>query len=146
MIALSKAVTPAIHATPRFLAIREEEGSDIRALAESNPSGCTRRYSVRSLQDRTAPTVTNSLVEEVSETFEVVVAYARDARFGTRANLAVVDVAASDQRQIHHVLHVANSPAGATVLRLGDEIEDISGAPVVFAVNRYRVDYFWSLT
>ena len=142
MIALVAAIDPATHGHQPFRAHREQ--MDFREWAEANPSSCLRRFSIMFTGDREAPLVTNGLVEEVSETVDVLVAYPNDSRHGVKPGTSVADVATSDIRQIHHALHVANSPAGATVLRLADS-RDISG-PVTFAVIRYRVDYFWSLT
>jgi hypothetical protein len=144
MLLLVKAITPATHAQQKFDLYREH--SDFRANMLEHPASCLRKVSIRNLNDRGAPAVTTGSVEEVSETFEVVVAYPMDGRHGSKFVTSVDDVISSDINQIHHVLHVANSPAGATVLRLTDDREIDEQAGVVFAVIRYRVDYYWSLT
>lgn len=144
MLALVTAITPAKHAGQKFLAHREQ--SDFRTHSEKNPGGCLRRFSIRNLNDRGAPAVTTGSVEEISETFEVVVAYPIDGRHGGKFLTGLDDVISSDINQIHHALHVANSPAGATVLRLSDDREMDEQAGIAFAVIRYRVDYYWSLT
>jgi hypothetical protein len=144
MIELVRDITPAKHATQKFNPYREM--SDFRTWATATPAQCLRRYSIRNLNDRGAPAVTTGSVEEVSETFEVVVAYPMDGRHGSKFLTGLDDAISSDINQIHHVLHVANSPSGATVLRLTDDREIDEQAGVVFAVIRYRVDYYWSLT
>lgn len=144
MIALVTAITPAKHAGQKFLAHREQ--ADFRTQSAASPGNCLRRFSIRNLNDRGAPPVTNTSIEEVSETFEVVVAYPIDGRHGGKFLTGLDDVISSDINQIIHVLHVANSPAGATVIRLSDERESSEAEGVVFAVIRFRVDYYWSLT
>lgn len=144
MFTLVKAIVPDIHAGQRFDPFRDE--MDFRESVEKSPSSCLRRISIQFTGDREAPAVTNTRVEEVSETVEILVAYPNDARHGAYKNRGIHDVIASDIRQLHHALHVANSPAGATVIRTPDSRETV-GSPVVavLAVVRYRVDYYWSL-
>lgn len=141
MLALVVAITPATHAGQKFVAYREQLPGH-RTWSNANPASCLRRVSVDNDGSQAPPTVVSSDTIETSETFTVTVSYPIDSRHGVKPITSVKDLIESDRNQIQHALHVANSPAGATVIALGDEIEWTEGDPVAFGVIRYRVDYY----
>jgi hypothetical protein len=145
MIALVEAITPSTHAGDKFIAHREVQ--PLRDWAEANPGGCLRRFSIRSTgQPRPAP-VSTTLVEETSDTFEIVVAYPTDGRQGEDWLLDLDDAIESDQTSIHKTIGppgYASLTATATVIH-EDPFTREDGSPVTFGVIRYRVDWYRSV-
>lgn len=148
-------ITPAIHAGHKFLRHRRQKPGH-RTWASAHPGECTRRYSVAFLHDVQPPAVNDTLVQEVSDTLEIVVSYANDARFNTPNGTdldGLEDVILNDLRQIEAVVGppgyatFAGLVAPACVIK--DQPETTEGGeddPVMFGVLRYRIDYFRSLS
>lgn len=149
MINLVEDIVPAIHSGTRFRAHREE--MPVRAAYEAKPAGCLRRFSVRFMGSTEPPAVNDTLVQEVRDTVEVVVAYPIDNRHGGVQLLGLDDVIADDARLIERTI---GPPGYATLAGLvapctvmwEQPNERESGQSVAFSVLRYRVDYFRSLS
>jgi hypothetical protein len=148
-------ITPAIHSGQDFKRYRQQKPG-FRAWALANPTQCLRRFSVAFLRDVQPPAVNDTLVQEVSDTLEIVVAYPNDGRHNT-ANAeemdGLEDVILSDQRLIEADVGppgyatFAGLVAPACVIK--DQPETTEGEPddpVWFGVIRYRVDYWRSLS
>jgi len=146
MLTAVEGITPAIESSTPFRRFREQAPGDFRDWAEKHPGQCLRRVSIRSVGSQRSALVSSTLSEETSDTFEVVVAYQASNRFGSAAELD--DVIEADQKQIHRVIGppgYASFSAPATVIHQ-DNWERENAPGVVFAVIRYRVDWFRGLT
>ena len=146
MIVLVQALTPTTLSSDRFLAHRE--GGDLRTWAEAHPTACLRRFSIRNLGDCAPAVVSDTRVEETSDTFEVVIAYAPNGRHGPNFLTEVDKAIESDQTQVHKTIGppgYASLTATATVMHQdGFSREDGNG--VTFSVIRYAVAWYRSLS
>lgn len=152
---LIDSITPAIHAGKGFVRYRQQKPG-LRAWAEAHPGECLRRFSVSFLRDVQPPAVNDTLVQEVSDTLEIVVAYPNDARHNTANGTdmdGLEDVILDDLKRIEARVGppgyatFAGLVAPACVIK--DQPETTEGTPddpVWFGVLRYRVDYFRSLS
>ena len=146
MSVLVTAITPTVHAGQKFLAHRHQE--PLRDWAEANPTGCLRRFSVRSVGDTTQALVTSTQLERVEESIVVEVAYPLDWRHGGTQTLALDDAIQTDAVRIEAAIGVSSSDSAlkllATIFRPG-EVERETAGPVVILTIRYRVEYARSL-
>lgn len=142
MIDLLEVVTPSIHAGTPFRAHRETQ--PFRVWAEQHAATCLRRFSIRYLGDFAPATVSNMVVEETSDTFEVVIAYPTSGRFGADIMTSLDDAVFSDQVQVHAAIGppgYQSLEAQATVISEEGWTRE-EGDQVTFAVIRYRVDFY----
>ncbi|MBK7823417.1 MAG: hypothetical protein IPJ61_20740 [Tessaracoccus sp.] len=99
IIARIAALTPPTHGANLYTAHRDDR-LDLRAWAAANPLGCLRRFDVETRGDTSSPEVTMVTLEQVRETFDIVIAYPESNRFSGRRGLD--DVIASDLRHIDY--------------------------------------------
>lgn len=126
IIARIAGLTPPLHSRDRFVAHREEVA--IRDWAAKSPAAALRRFTVETAGDTSDPTVTAVTIEQVSESFDIVIAYPSTARFADR--LGLNDVIASDLR---HVTYHAGTA--------GFSITPTSNATIVSGAFRREVDF-----
>jgi hypothetical protein len=149
MINLVEAIVPATHSGQRFVQHRQQD--EFRTAMGAKPSACLRRFSVRYAGSTTAPAVNDTLVQEVTDTFTIDVAYPTDGRFGANHLTALDDAIADDARLIERYVGppgyatLAGLVAPCTVLWEQDNEREVDG-PVTFLRLTYRVDYFRSLS
>lgn len=145
-------ISPSIHRQQKLR--RHTEQLALRPWAEANPAACLRVFSVRFEGSTEPPAVNDTLVQEVRDTIEIVVAYPLDWRHGggqTGQLLALDDVIADDARLIERTVGppgyatLAGLVAPACVMWEQANARD-SGEFVAFSVLRYRCDYFRSLS
>jgi len=96
IIARVASLVPPMHSSVRYVAHREE--IDFRRWADANPGAALRRYTVETIGDTTDPVVSSTLLERVTESMELVVAYPNDARHRNR--LGLHDAISSDLRYL----------------------------------------------
>jgi len=145
MLAAVEAKTPTVESGTPFLAFREQV--DFREWAAQHPDACLRRVSIRNLGSQEPAAVTNTLTEETSDTFEVIVAYPSNHRFGGKARTSLDDAIEADQIAIHATIGppgYASLAAAATVLHQESWSRETAGSATL-AVITYRVDYYRSL-
>lgn len=99
-ITVIEALTPGSLSNDKFRRYRNEGDGDFRAWAEANPSGCLRRFQVRTTGATETPPVSNFDHEEHQVTLGVTVAYPQTARFGADQALDRDDVIDQDAFQI----------------------------------------------
>lgn len=96
------ALLPSVHAELPFVAYRDEAGADFRRWARAHPQECTRRFQARTASVARPPDVSNTDVEALLATFDVIVAYARRWRAG--ASFDRDDTMEADQLQIERAI------------------------------------------
>ena len=149
IIGLIEDRVPAIHSGQRFRAHRQE--IPFRDSAEAQPASCLRRFSVDFLGSTEPPAVNDTLVQEVRDTIEIVIAYPNDGRHGALHLHGLADVIADDARLIEKTVGppgystLAGLVAPCTVMWEQPNERERSG-PVTFSILRYRCDYFRSLS
>lgn len=98
MLSMIESIAPSVERGTPFRRYREQ-ASTFREWAEANPAACLRRFSIRYNGTFAAATVSNTLVEETSAEFEIIVAYPTTQRYA--GSLGLDDIVASDQLQVH---------------------------------------------
>jgi len=146
MLTAVEALTPTSHSGDPFRAWRER--MPLMDWAPEHADQCLRRVSIRNEGSQEPAAITDTLTEETSDTFEIVVAYPTNHRFGEKALTSLDDVIEEDTTKIHATIGppgYASLAAAATVLHQTPwSREERDG--VTFAVITYRVDYYRSLT
>lgn len=104
MVGLIVGLTPAYDSAVPFVPSTSDRHGNIRSWSRANPSASTRRFQVRSRVVRQWTDITNTDVEAVLATFEIVVAYAQTHRWGPDAALDRDDVIESDQSWIEQTV------------------------------------------
>ena len=104
IIEVIEGLSPLVLSANPFLRFRNEGGADFESWSEENPQACLRRFQVRDTGEDSPPTISNTDVEFVHVTFEIVVSYPQTHRFGPDNALDRDDLMKSDQRQIEHAV------------------------------------------
>jgi len=106
-ITVIKAIVPVTDVALQFTPFENELGADFREAMNAAPAGCHRQYQVRMSGAGRELEVTNEDVEEHMVELEVVIAYARDNRWGDA--LARDRVMDEDRHSIEDVIGVRGS-------------------------------------
>lgn len=121
--------------------------SDFREWAEDNPGACMRRFQINDLMTYESPLVSDMVEEQQVTSFEVVVAYPADGRFGRDELMGVSDAIRSDMKKIDTAighLGTANYVAGQNASILQDsEVE--RGDQVWFLSMEFEIMFYRSI-
>ena len=136
-----KALSPSQLASAKF---REfDKNGDFRTSSDLNPNTCCRRFQITDLTSDETILSSSATEEEVTTTFEVVVAYPADGRFGRDQISGLEDAIRADQTHIEDrigAMRYANYPTGLRLFQLEDtEVE--RGEGVYFLVSTYAVNF-----
>jgi hypothetical protein len=128
--------------------VRSEGRGDFRAWAELNRQAAHRRFTINNNWDWEQPPVSNSDVEQMQGTVEVVVAYPEDGRYsggvGDGAELDLQDIMDEDFESIDNVVGArATAYADGSWVFVSAGRED--GEGISFLVLTYRYHYYRSV-
>lgn len=99
IVARIEALTPPMHGANAYRPHRQNRVR-LRTWAAANPAACLRVFAVEPRGDTAPFEVTMATQEQVRESFDIVIAYPSDHRFGTLEG--VDDVIASDLRHLDY--------------------------------------------
>lgn len=104
MIALIRGLTPRLLEHDRFEVYRDEEDADFVEWTEAHVQGSLRRFQVRSTGSIPPPDVTNTDVEALTVTFQILVAYPQTHRAGRDNARDRDDMMSADLHQIQQTV------------------------------------------
>lgn len=104
IIALITALTPTSLTGDKFRVSRDESMADFRAMCESNPPACLRRFQVDDDGTDELPLVSNMDASRLRVTFTIQVAYPNTHRYGTGAGRDRKDVIDEDWRRLNFAI------------------------------------------
>lgn len=150
MIDVMEALVARIDAGDRFVAYRNEDRADFIEHCQANAEASLRWFQVRTLGGHKPPAVTNTDIAELLVTFEIIVAYPQDGRFGDLQALGRDDAFELDKFQIDVATGMcarANfQPPNPDACWRASEIDDrLIGDGVDFLVMRHTLSYVRSL-
>ncbi len=134
----------------RLRRYRNEGDGNFQTWAESNPSGCLRRFQIRSDGTEQPPEVSNTDVDMRHVTLVVRVAYPHSQRYGVDGALDRDDVIDADFGEIEKVVGIYgrqfySGSHDCTPLGIVDGREMEIGTSVDFLVLRARFSYYRSV-
>lgn len=142
IIARIESKTPPTNGQYPYVPHRHDRMS-LRRWASANPSACYRHFSVEYRGDTEPVEVTDAVIEQVRGTFEIVIAYPNNNRFGNR--LGLHDEMDSDLRHIDRYAGTtgfSETPtSNATIISQAHAREDGDDEPVWFAVLTLSAAY-----
>ncbi len=100
IIAVIAGLDPTLLSGDRFIPYRNEGVGDFVEWADANPAGAFRRFQVRAVGETLPPAVSNTDIELLTVTFQILIAYPQNARYGEHAALDRDDVRKADEQQI----------------------------------------------
>jgi hypothetical protein len=114
-----------------------------RDWARENPSACFRRFAIVDLFEYEATTASTHDSEWVDGTYELLIAYPRDFRYGTQGGRDQRDVMREDEKYVDETigLHVQNYTDGHCVKTSDNHEEDDT---VSFLASTYAFRFFRS--
>lgn len=104
MISLITALVPTVNQEDRFRVYQNEREGDFLSFAQASGPGSFRRFQVRDTGTGGPPLVTNTDVELVEVTFDVLVAYPHNHRTGPQNALDRDDAIRADQALIENTV------------------------------------------
>lgn len=146
---LIESQTPPSLTRDKFRRYRNEEGANFRDWADSQLAGAFRRFQVREASDDNLPDVSDTTVERVRTTLEILVAYPQTARTGPANAMDRDDVMNQDWKLINAAVGIygrGNFSGSYDCVPLGCVKSVEHGSKVDMLVVRMAVEYVRALT